>query len=654
MEEKPSDGGSTAKAAPASNEAPSPADQNTPQGAAGPRGSESSAAAAMAPPAIRSLESLAAEPLRTHRTWTPKYGRVQKCDWCNGRSEGTLQVCSGCSLRICEHCARDRTWQTDHTHFIDVDACDWVVRKAPRAAPTKRGSKRPAPPSPKKESAAPAARRRKMDENGDDEDDIPGPNPRRRQLPAPTNPAPQDAGRSVHPPLTEESLLRHQAAMAQLPPQYPPQLSLAPRTRPNPRQAASTAMLGMNEPSRRSSRRRFDDDGDEYVDNEHDDDDDAEGDDVYEERGHAGNVNNTTRRRSNRLAQNTATAVSARPLTGARTSRNNTASPQVGAARPHPSVERSPLTSDDRDRDGAVLDIYEWIYGNRPDLDPRRARTQIPERWGNDWQTAGPQYHHGPSPAPHHPGHGYGQHPGAPQSAATQSHPQHPQHPPAPPGYSHYAVRNYQEHAHNPSHNPGGPYTATSRTTPAYHPYNNHTAAEIALLQQDRQTLDEMHHAWTHNPRLQRLAGQENRRVHALGLLWDVFELRRTARVLVRDNSLTVGWFVAERETQSRLEYDIAQAAVAHAAVAQAAARAVRAVASPRVQQQQQAHARHHQQAQQQAQAQAHQAWGSRGGEGGGGSREEPDDAAAAARSENGTIDANAGDTEDGDETVEE
>jgi hypothetical protein len=78
----------------------------------------------------------------------------------------------------------------------------------------------------------------------------------------------------------------------------------------------------------------------------------------------------------------------------------------------------------------------------------------------------------------------------------------------------------------------------------------------VEHARQDRQTLDEMVNAWTHNPLLLRLAA-ENRRVYAIGLLWDVLEVRR-ARVFLRDDSQTVRWFVTERDRQFRLQHSAA------------------------------------------------------------------------------------------------
>lgn len=70
---------------------------------------------------------------------------------------------------------------------------------------------------------------------------------------------------------------------------------------------------------------------------------------------------------------------------------------------------------------------------------------------------------------------------------------------------------------------------------------------EVSQIQHDRQTLDEMQRAWLHNPTLRNSVDGN----HAIGLLWEVFELRR-ARVLVRDEGVCVRWFVAERDALMR------------------------------------------------------------------------------------------------------
>jgi hypothetical protein len=63
-----------------------------------------------------------------------------------------------------------------------------------------------------------------------------------------------------------------------------------------------------------------------------------------------------------------------------------------------------------------------------------------------------------------------------------------------------------------------------------------------------------MINAWMHHPLLLRLVS-ENRRVYAIGLLWDVLEVRR-ARVYIRDDSQTVRWFVTERDRQFRMQHE--------------------------------------------------------------------------------------------------
>ncbi len=67
-------------------------------------------------------------------------------------------------------------------------------------------------------------------------------------------------------------------------------------------------------------------------------------------------------------------------------------------------------------------------------------------------------------------------------------------------------------------------------------------------MQHDRQTLDEMQRAWLHNPTLRSCVDGH----YAIGLLWEVFELRR-ARVLVRDEGVCVRWFVGERDALARM-----------------------------------------------------------------------------------------------------
>ena len=71
---------------------------------------------------------------------------------------------------------------------------------------------------------------------------------------------------------------------------------------------------------------------------------------------------------------------------------------------------------------------------------------------------------------------------------------------------------------------------------------------EVSQIQHDRQTLDEMQRAWLHNPILRSSVDG----TYAIGLLWEVFELRRT-RVLVRDEGVCVRWFVGERDALMRV-----------------------------------------------------------------------------------------------------
>ncbi|KAK4128243.1 hypothetical protein N657DRAFT_676057 [Parathielavia appendiculata] len=505
------------------------------------------------------LEELASHATRIHRDWNPKYGRVQKCDWCNGRSVGTLQVCSACSLRMCEDCARQRKWHTNRSHFIDADACDWSLKKAAN----NRGSKRPAPAASSAEPSTPAPRRRKLNmatesRQDDDDDDASiddaasflNSGPGRRRFPAPANVRHQpdealpnpSAARDVH---RQESLPHRQA------PHNPAQhgtlepTTAAPRARPSVRQAAARVMLSLNGTARHSSRGRFGDDGDGYDEEHEDEEQDGEGD-VYKKKGHAEQVNDPLLRRGNQREQGTA----GRPLSHVRTGREHTSSPLVGEdLSRQPLAHRPAPTAADIEHDRIILNIYDWVYGNRPNLDPRRARTQIPDHWAGNWQTMAPQYGREGSPsvynsypAPQYPAPGYGQ---------------FPSHAPAPPGYPPHGYHEYQGYAHYQCYGAGGPCPPRARSNPAYHPYNEHNQAEMEHARQDSTTLDEMINAWTYHPLLLRLMNHENRRVYAIGLLWDVLEVRRT-RVFIRDDSQTVRWFINERDRQFRIQHSAA------------------------------------------------------------------------------------------------
>ncbi|KAK4648696.1 uncharacterized protein QC761_0013760 [Podospora bellae-mahoneyi] len=50
----------------------------------------------------------------------------------NTDASGVLHECcgKGCTVRLCEGCARGNIWHTQHrTHFIDAKKCDWQIRK---------------------------------------------------------------------------------------------------------------------------------------------------------------------------------------------------------------------------------------------------------------------------------------------------------------------------------------------------------------------------------------------------------------------------------------------------------------------------------------------------------------------------------------------
>ncbi|KAK3337380.1 hypothetical protein B0T19DRAFT_70975 [Cercophora scortea] len=79
---------------------------------------------------------------RSHNEWVPRFGKVQKCDFCSERSTGILCRCSKCSLHICEACATEGKWKGDNRHFIDYKIQNWDLPKPARASTASRTSKR--------------------------------------------------------------------------------------------------------------------------------------------------------------------------------------------------------------------------------------------------------------------------------------------------------------------------------------------------------------------------------------------------------------------------------------------------------------------------------------------------------------------------------
>ncbi|KAK3310356.1 uncharacterized protein B0T15DRAFT_35126 [Chaetomium strumarium] len=345
----------------------------------------------------------------------------------------------------------------------------------------------------------------------------PQPNPPSSALPAPaTRPAVRPRSASGdHPDQGED---------------HPgPSSPVAPApTRPAVRQAAARAIAGMTEQARQS-----DDDGSEYRD---DGEDEYDEDDVYNARGSGKKVNKGGRC-GNRASRNTGVLTPAQ----ARTVQSGTPSPpEAGPFAPrssvehyprpsvHPVVERAPPATpgpEHDNRDHLVLDIYEFLYQQRPNPDPRRVRSQIPDR-----------------------------------SADRESPPQHPSAPA--PGSSQQAYES--PHGLPTSESPGttapppaapGPYAPSARTTPAYHPLNDRTPEQVAQYHQDNALQQQMRYAWGAHPILRNLR-QDGRRLDAINLLWEVFEVRRArGGVWVPDDSQTVAWFVAERDSQFRMEH---------------------------------------------------------------------------------------------------
>ncbi|EAQ92516.1 predicted protein [Chaetomium globosum CBS 148.51] len=633
MDEEPHDQPSLANATPPANNDNStltePGNENPANASVGP--SEATEAEE-----IPSLDTLSKEPYRTHRKWFPKYGRVQKCDWCNARAPGTLHVCVQCSIRMCEDCARNRLWHRNRTHFIDADTLDWVMKKIPRAprpklpkqpkstklkVPSKRSA---APDSPdQRPRTLPAARRVKFEDEDEDEDEEDdgdwaghGNNFDRARTSQPHFNA------SVHPHYGyghphhqqmpnyydyNQEALRYQQAVAHggyapygrpeppLPgyhdPRVPPPAAPSTTdfgTRRGGRQAAAKARQSISEQSRRD-----DDDASETgVDDElgprhHQDDSE-----VHKEKS------NKNRRRSD---QDTGS------VSQSSTERGRASTIHVGAAQGNRmSVGPPEISAREREHDRLIVDVYNWAYGNKPSLNPHRVRTHIPDRWFGPREALVPPYYprepgpygHGPNP-PLHPAYPHGQyhvknqhqHLYAPPGYSYPAHQQpyqeyhqYPIHPQYPPPHGHATnTTNTTTTTTHPSTAPASapaPATATTRPAAPVHHQHQLPPQQPHASAADRMLLEEMCRAWTHNAVLQRLVAS-NHRVYAIQLLWDVCELRRRVAFGVGDDhqgntgggegggvggvvgdaaayasSQTVRWFVAERDSQFRLEYE--------------------------------------------------------------------------------------------------
>ncbi|KAL2144981.1 hypothetical protein VTI28DRAFT_8210 [Corynascus sepedonium] len=532
-----------------------------------------------------SLDELSKDPLRTHRNWYPKYGRVQKCDWCNARSEGTLHVCTTCSIRMCEKCARGRVWDKNYSHFINVDTLDWkpkAVPKTPKAPRLLKAHKRvPAKRQATSEEPPPRpARRRKLskaaaaaaadsevnqdDDSGENDNKLADMSRNSRQLPTSAT-SHQDFIAAIHPhmpnnyyglnPGAPNYNHHHQVSIydgdfsharmeptfsgyhAPLPSAMASPINAEPSTRLSRRKAAARAKLNISKQTRRLSSGHGDGEGVEHSDEEYDGQhDENDRRDAFRRRRRAEKVNKARSCRGDYSAENT----------GARFNHDDVCSEPLNASGP-------PGTADYRGHDLMVLDIYSSIYGDKPNLDYYRVRSHIPNHWVGGWQITVSQFHSsGPNPYGHGSytvsnqlGHAYSH-----QASSVQAAPGYAQEHMSPPAYSQQSgYQHYSDYQQYPD-----PHIRSS---------HNNLYYEIERMQQaDQATLDEMRGAWAHNPVLRRFLEEcaddpnSRRAYYALDLLWDVFELRR-ARLPVRlpdDNSQTVGWFVRERHAQIRLE----------------------------------------------------------------------------------------------------
>ncbi|KAK0754011.1 hypothetical protein B0T18DRAFT_385954 [Schizothecium vesticola] len=63
-----------------------------------------------------------------HHDWIKVYGKIQKCDYCNGRSkEGVIYMCKPCKIYICKPCAVAEKHNRDphDPHVLDTHAVSW-------------------------------------------------------------------------------------------------------------------------------------------------------------------------------------------------------------------------------------------------------------------------------------------------------------------------------------------------------------------------------------------------------------------------------------------------------------------------------------------------------------------------------------------------
>ncbi|KAL2128931.1 hypothetical protein VTI74DRAFT_8455 [Chaetomium olivicolor] len=299
----------------------------------------------------------------------------------------------------------------------------------------------------------------------------------------------------------------------------------APSKRPGTRQAAVRARKDMSHQSR-----QFESD----VDEENEDNGLAEeerdirnGKRDVEDRSEA-------RRHDNSAVKNT----NSRPVEHTPTPGYHALSARPSAPNPRPASGQPPIHLEDQVR--LVLDIYRDVFGDQPHSDPARLRTSIPERWVPE-----PPRHPLSDDPCQHPPSAYEQYYHEVRTATTQFERDIP---PPPAGYAKHSFHSC------PGHNrkPNTQYAATSCSTPLYNPHNELDPVELCLLHDDRTILNQMQQVWHTHHAMNRLR-QDNFRVYAMQVLWDVFELRR-ARVYIPDSSQTVRWFVEEMDYQARME----------------------------------------------------------------------------------------------------
>ncbi|KAK3695252.1 hypothetical protein B0T22DRAFT_99932 [Podospora appendiculata] len=542
------------------------------------------------------------ESLRSHNEWVPRFGKVQKCDFCSERSKGILYRCSKCSLHICETCATEGKWKGDNRHFIDSEVQNWDLQRPARTTTASRASKRSRsasvrgtsiisppiePDSPPIDNATiHVPKRPRREQAALSNDHAASPNPRSAtssrsgQNLSPASPhqtaQPRDTEglrtNSGHDALSngaQNNRQRDNDVDEMASPSIQPasqqfshsNIYTAAASRPSVRASAAMALERINKPIRplrmpRQPRCPMGDD-DEQEDEEPDKDEytPASRNQASTEPPHPRRPSrslNTSQPSRNYAADNLASSIeqSSRAPYQARARAPESTPLQANTAGYSQAQQPRPRSFLPPSRERSISGIYQQIFGGEPPNLDHIITTPIPESWEGPWLIQPIQPVHqprvaplGPDPSP------FNLHP-QPRTHEPSEHEIHSQRvfeattqfrpiPPTPRGYQTYSFNYVPRHSRES--------TPTARTTPRWSAHNEFTAEQLQVLRNDRMLLDQMREAWNENPEILRIRNQGGGGdMEALQTLWDVFEVRRN-RVTVHYFSQAIRWFVEHR-----------------------------------------------------------------------------------------------------------